>query len=88
MKDKALKTELSNIKGKRMLEKNALDYCAQIVDLLIENEVTDPNYLSSILEDIGMSKTEFIDILAGKKQENVVFYEHTLSLIQNKGIKK
>ncbi len=88
MEYKELKTELSNIKGKRMLEKNALDYCAQIMDLLIQNEFTDPYYLTKILEDIGISKNEFFDILAGKKQENIVFYEHTLSLIKNISIKK
>ena len=73
--------KLSDAKGKRMLQKVKINYSQAIIESLNEgnNEL-----LLDLLDDLGVTEDYLFKCLSGKIDENITFYDQTISSISEK----
>lgn len=76
--------KLKNAEGKRLLEKNALEYSKEII-LELEKH---PELLIQILDELELTEEEFFAYLSGERKGNITLYDQTLCLVKEKTLKK
>jgi len=76
--------KLKNAEGKRLLEKNALEYSKEIIVALEKN----PEIITQILDDLEITEEEFFAYLSGEKKGNITLYDQTLCLVKEKILTK
>lgn len=69
--------DLKNAEGKRLLEKNRLDYSKEIINILKD----DPQILSELLEQLELTEQDFYEYLSGDKKGNITLYDETLNQV-------
>ena len=72
--------QLKNAKGKRLLEKNILEYSKEI----ITNLEREPKKLIEILDELEITEEDFFAYISGEKKANITLYDQTLSLVKTK----
>ena len=70
---------LKNIEGKRLLEKNKLEYSKQIINLL-QNQ---PQILPELIEQLELTEKDLFELLSGDKKGNITLYNETLKEAYN-----
>lgn len=75
--------KLKNAEGKRLLEKNILEYSKEIIKNLENN----PDILNEIIDELEITEEDFLAYLSGDKKANITLYDQTLCLVKSK-IKK
>lgn len=78
---------LKNADGKRILEKNRLDYSKEIINVLKSN----PQIISDITDYLEVNENYFFELLSGEKKGNISFYDEALKSVYdlvNKDVEK
>lgn len=65
------KLDLQNAEGKRLLQKNYLDYSRQIIEIISDN----PEILPKLLETLDVSLEQFYKYISGEENANITFYD-------------
>ena len=68
---------LKNAEGKRLLEKNRLEYSKEIINILKD----DPQILSELLEQLELTEQDFYKYISGDKNGNITLYDETLNQV-------
>lgn len=76
--------KLKNAEGKRLLEKNALEYSKEIITELSK----EPEFLIQILNELELTEEDFFAYLSGEKKGNITLYDQTLCLVKEKILTK
>lgn len=76
--------KLKNAEGKRLLEKNALEYSKEIITELSK----EPEFLIQILNELELTEEDFFAYLSGEKKGNITLYDQTLCLVKEKTLIK
>lgn len=72
--------QLKNAKGKRLLQKNILEYSKEIITNLENN----PEILNQVLDELEIPEEDFFAYISGEKKANITLYDQTLSIIKTK----
>ena len=72
--------QLKNAKGKRLLQKNMLEYSKEIITNLEKN----PQIITQILDELEIPEEDFFAYISGEKKANITLYDQTLTLVKTK----
>ena len=72
--------QLKNAKGKRLLQKNMLEYSKEIITSLENN----PKLLPQIIDELEITEEDFFAYISGEKNANITLYDQTLTLVKTK----
>lgn len=69
--------QIKNEKGKLLLQKTKLEYSKVIVEVLNNN----PQLVEMVKEKMEISDDELWNVLSGKEDSNIVFYDQALEIL-------
>ena len=72
--------QLKNANGKRLLQKNILEYSKEIITNLENN----PEKLKQVIDELEITEEDFFAYISGEKKANITLYDQTLSLVRTK----
>ena len=72
------KLKIKNALGKRLIEKNYLEYSEAITRLLAKR----PELIEQLLESLQIPENVFWDYISGDVKTNITFYDTTLCLLK------
>ena len=65
------KLSLQNAEGKRLLQKNYLEYSSEIIKVVSDN----PEIFPELLESLNITKEQFYKYISGEETANITFYD-------------
>lgn len=68
---------IDNATGKRLIEKNRLNYSMEILKLLKSN----PEIIDNVIKDLEIDKASFFKKLSGEEKGNISFYDDSYQTI-------
>ena len=69
--------DLKNAEGKRLLEKNRLEYSKEIINILKK----DQKILSELLDRLELTEKDLYEYISGDKKGNITLYDETLNQV-------